>query len=217
MGSVVWRRICQFVGKGWQKYWAVGRFAVVNELCTIAVYKSFLTNMNEQASTYRVAIKWGIFLGLFSVVYSLFLFMSGNIGQSWTGIMSIIISIGGLVLAMREFRTLNGGYMTFGEGTTVGTVTGLISGLLGTAFSWFYMTIIDTNVMANMTEKTREALEANGSLSDDQIDQQMEMMERFQTPGMILGFGLIAAVIGSVIFAMIVAAFMKKEKPSPFA
>ncbi|MCY7357768.1 MAG: DUF4199 domain-containing protein [Rudanella sp.] len=172
--------------------------------------------MNEQASTYRVAIKWGIFLGLFSIVYSLFLFLTGNIGQSWTSILSIVISIGGLVLAMREFRTLNGGYMSFGEGTTVGTVTGLISGLLSVAFSWFYMTIIDTNVMANMAEKTREALEKQGSFSDEQIDQQMEMMERFQTPGMLLGIGLISALIGSVIIALIVAAFMRKEKPSLF-
>lgn len=184
--------------------------------CTIAPNNQNQTNMNEQASTYRVAIKWGIFLGLFSIVYSLFLFLSGNIGQTWTSFLSIAISIGGLVLAMREFRTLNGGYMTFGEGTTVGTVTGLISGLLSVAFSWFYMTIIDTNVMATMADKTREALEKQGLLSDDQIDQQMEMMERFQTPGMILGFGLIAAVIGSVIIAMIVAAFMKKNKVNVF-
>ncbi len=172
--------------------------------------------MNEQPSTYRIAIKWGIFLGLFSIVYSLFLFLTGNIGQSWTSIISIVISIGGLVLAMREFRTLNGGYMTFGEGTTVGTVAGIISGLLGTAFMWFYMNVIDTNMMATMSEKTREALEKQGSFSDEQIDQQMEMIGRFQTPGMMVGIGLVSAIIGSVILAMIVAAIMKKNKVDVF-
>lgn len=172
--------------------------------------------MNEQTSTYRTGIKWGLILGLVSIVYSLVLFTTGSIGKPGTSIASIVLSVGGLVLAMREFRTLNGGFMSFGQGVTVGTVTGLVAGIFSTLFSWFYMTMIDPNVMTTVLDQTREELDKQGMLSDEQIDTQMEMMERFMTPGFMLGSGLAMSLIGSLILALIIAAFMKKNKVDVF-
>jgi len=171
--------------------------------------------MNEPTSTYRVALKWGIILGLVSIVYSTILFLTDNVGDSWTSFVSIGISVGGLIMAMREFRTLNEGYMTYGEGLTVGMTTSVVSGLLSSLFSLFYMSFIDTNVMAKVADKTREKLEESG-LSDDQIDQQMEMMERFQSPGFTFTFGILAVIIGGLILSLIIAAFMRKNKANPF-
>jgi len=90
-----------------------------------------------------------------------------------------------------------------------------VSGLLSSLFSLFYMSFIDTNVMAKVADKTREKLEESG-LSDDQIDQQMEMMERFQSPGFTFTFGILAVIIGGLILSLIIAAFMRKNKANPF-
>ena len=171
--------------------------------------------MNESTSTYRVALKWGIIMGLVSIVYSTILFLTDQVGNSWTSFASIGISVGGLILAMREFRTLNQGYMTYGEGLTVGMTTSVVSGLLSSFFSLFYMSFIDTEVMAKMADKTREKLEESG-LSDDQIDTQIEMMERFQSPVFTFTFGIIAILIGGLILSLIIAAFMRKNKANPF-
>ncbi|AQG82214.1 DUF4199 domain-containing protein [Spirosoma montaniterrae] len=171
--------------------------------------------MNGQPTPARVALKWGLILGIALIVYSLALFLTDNVGNTGLGFISYALSIGGIILAMREFRTLNGGYMSYGEGLTVGTLTSGISGLLSSLFSTFYTTVIDTGVMERMADQTREKLEESG-VSDEVIEQQMEFVKMFQSPGLLFVFGVIGSIVLGLIFSLIIAAFMKKTKENPF-
>lgn len=171
--------------------------------------------MNNQVSPARVALKWGVILGVALIIYSLILFLTDNVGNSKLGWISFVISIGGLILAMRDYRTLNGGYMSYGEGLSVGTLTAGVSGLLSSLFSVFYTTLIDTGAMERMVDKTREQLEDSG-LSDDQIDQQMNIVEMFQSPGLSFAFGVIGAVVFGLLLSLIIAAIMRRNRANPF-
>ncbi|GAB3642217.1 DUF4199 domain-containing protein [Spirosoma arcticum] len=171
--------------------------------------------MNDQVSTARVALKWGIILGVALIIYSLILFLTDSVGNSKLGLISFALSIGGLVLAMRDYRTLNGGYMSYGEGLSVGTLTSGVSGLLSSLFSVFYTTVIDTGVMERMIDRTRDQLEESG-LSDEQIDQQITFVEMFQSPGLTFAFGVIGAVIFGLLLSLIIAAIMRRNKATPF-
>ncbi len=171
--------------------------------------------MNDQVSTARVALKWGVILGIALIIYTLVLFLTDNVGNSKLGWISFIVSIGGLVMAMRDYRTLNGGFMSYGEGLSVGTLTAGVSGLLSSLFSVFYTTVIDTGAMERMVDKTREQLEESG-LSDDQIDQQIKFVEMFQSPGLSFAFGVIGAIIFGLLLSLIIAAIMRRNKANPF-
>lgn len=171
--------------------------------------------MNEQVSTARVALKWGVILGIASIIFSLILFLTDNVGNNKLGLVSLVISVAGLVLAMRDYRTLNGGYMRYGEGLSVGTLTSAVSGLLSSLFSVFYTTVIDTGAMTRMVERTREQLEDSGA-SDDQIDQQMTIVEMFQSPGLSFAFGIIGAVIFGLLLSLVIAAIMRRNRANPF-
>ncbi len=171
--------------------------------------------MNEQPTPARVALKWGLILGIVLIAYSLILFLTDNVGNTGLGFVSYALSIGGIILAMREFRTLNGGFMTYGEGLTVGTLTSGVSGLLSALFSTFYTTVIDTGVMERMADQTREKLEESG-VSDEVIEQQMEFVQMFQSPGLLFVFGVIGSVILGLLLSLVIAAFMKKTKENPF-
>jgi hypothetical protein len=171
--------------------------------------------MNDQVSTARVSLKWGVILGVALIVYSLILFLTDSVGNSKLGFISFALSIGGLVLAMRDYRTLNGGYMSYGEGLSVGTLTSGVSGLLSSLFSVFYTTVIDTGVMERMVDRTRDQLEESG-LSDEQIDQQITFVEMFQSPGLTFAFGVIGAVIFGLLLSLIIAAIMRRNKATPF-
>ena len=171
--------------------------------------------MNNQVSTARLALKWGVILGVALIIYSLILYLTDNVGNNKLGWISFIISIGGLVLAMRDYRTLNGGFMSYGEGLSIGTLTSGVSGLLSSLFSVFYTTVIDTGVMERMVDRTRDQLEESG-LSDDQIDQQIKFVEMFQSPGLTFAFGVIGAVIFGFLLSLIIAAIMRLNKATPF-
>lgn len=171
--------------------------------------------MEEKPSTARIALKWGGILGLTLCVYTLILFLTNNVGNSLLGWISFAITVGGLVMAMREFRTRNGGFMNYGEGVGVGALTAAISGLLSSLFSTFYTTLIDTGVMQRVIEQTRVKLEDSG-LSDEQIDQQMAFMEKFQSPGLTFLFGVLGAAFMGLILSLIVAAVLRRKKTNPF-
>ncbi|RYC71918.1 MULTISPECIES: DUF4199 domain-containing protein [Spirosoma] len=171
--------------------------------------------MTDQPSPARVALKWGGLLGIALILYSLFLFLTDNIGNTGLGAITYLLSIVGITLAMRDFRTLNGGFMSYGEGLSVGTLTAAVSGLLSSLFSVFYTTVIDSGVMERMMDQARERLEDSG-LSDDQIDQQMEFMQMFQSPGLTFVFGIIGSVVLGFILSLIIAAFIRRNKANPF-
>ena len=171
--------------------------------------------MNEQPSTARVALKWGAILGVASSIFSLILFMTDTVGNTGIGAISYLFIIGALVLAMREFRTLNGGYMRYGQGLGLGALTTGVSGLISGLFSVFYMTVIDTGVMDRMIETQRDKAEASG-LSDEQIDAQMKIVEMFQSPGLLFIFGIIGSIIMGFLFSLVISAIIKKEKATPF-
>lgn len=173
--------------------------------------------MTEKPSTAKLALKWGAILGAALIAYSLVLYLTNSVGNSKLGFISFALSMGGLVLAMRDFRTLNGGFMTFGEGVGLGTLTSAVSGLISALFQTFYTTIIDTTVMERMADKARLQLEESGKLTDEQIEQQMSFVNMFQSPGITFAFSVIFSVIGGLLLSLIIAAIMKKNKTDPFA
>ncbi|UFH57481.1 DUF4199 domain-containing protein [Spirosoma sp. KNUC1025] len=143
------------------------------------------------------------------------MFITDNTDNRWLGAVTYLLIITGITLAMREFRTLNGGYMSYGQGLGLGTLTAAVSGLLSSMFSVFYMTIIDTGIMTRAADKVREQLEDSG-LSDDQIDSQMKLMEMFQSPGLLFLFGIFGSILMGFIFSLIIAAFIRRNKDNPF-
>lgn len=171
--------------------------------------------MNDQPSSARVALKWGGILGIALILFTLVLFLTNNVGNTGLGFVSYAISIAGLILAMRDFRTANGGYMTYGEGISVGTLTSAVSGFLSSLFYVFYTTIIDTGVTGRMMDQMQERFEESG-LTEEQIEQQMNVMRFFQSPGLTFVFAIISAIVAGLILSLIIAAFMRRNKTNPF-
>ena len=171
--------------------------------------------MNDQPSIARVALRWGGILGIALILFTLVLFLTDNVGNPGLGFVSYAISIGGLLLAMRDYRTQNGGFMRYGEGVSVGTLTAALSGLLSSLFYVFYTTVIDTGVTQRMLDQMRERSEDSG-LTDEQIDQQMSVMELFQSPGLVFVVGVISAAITGLLLSLLIAAFMRRNKANPF-
>ncbi len=171
--------------------------------------------MNEQPSTFRVALKWGLILGLVLVAYTLALYLTNTVGDTLPSLLAYPIIVVVLVLAMRDFRALNNGFMSYGEGLTVGVVTAAVSSVLSSIFSYFYTNFIDTGATERAIEKVREKYEEMG-MSDDQIETSMEMVQKMQNPVWTLVVGVFFYVLMGLIFSLIIAAIMKKEKTDVF-
>jgi hypothetical protein len=172
--------------------------------------------MNEETSTARVALKWGVITGLALIVYSTLLYTLGQMTNGMLTIVIYVIIVIGLVLGMREYRTLNGGYLTFGEGVGLGALLSAVAGLLSSAYTVLYSTVIDPGMQERVMEQMREQLENQGKLSDEQIDQAMEISQSFQSPGLQFIIGIFGTIFIGVVFSLVIAAILRQSKANPF-
>lgn len=148
------------------------------------------------------------------MIYTTAVNLTGQFSNQALSWLSVVISVTITILAMREYRTLNGGFMSFGEGVGLGALVSVIGGLISITYNQIYTSFIDTTIRQQMLDNAREQLESRG-MTDEQIDQAMEFTEKLQSPGLQFLVGIFVAVLFGVIISLIVAAFMRRKKP-PF-
>lgn len=171
--------------------------------------------MEQQPTTARAALKWGAISGIGSMIFTTIIYVTGQItnpGLAWVG---IVIPIIAMVLGMKEFRSQNGGFMTYGQGLGIGTLLSGIGGFLAGVYNYIYNEFVDSTLRQQILDKTREDLEIRG-MDDAQIDAAIEMSAKFSTPGITFALGIFMAILMGFIISLIVSAIMKKDKPFDF-
>jgi hypothetical protein len=160
-------------------------------------------------STARVALRAGLITGLAMTVYSMVLNLAGLPQSSPLHYLTFLLLVGGLVYGMREFKGLNGGYMTYGQGLGVGTLTAGVAGLLSSLVSTFYVKFVDPSVLQRTMDEQRIKME-EGGMSDAQIEQAMKMAESMT--GLSFLFATIAVVFFGFLLSLVIAAILKRER-----
>lgn len=163
-------------------------------------------------STTSVGLRYGLLTGLISILLSFGLF-AAHMENSQLRNVSFLVLAGGILMAMRHYKESNHGFMSFGEGLGIGAMVSFVVGMLSAIFSYLYMNIIDPEVIGRMMEKTRSDMEARGGLSDEQIDQGMAMAGKFMNGPIMMIWVLLLTVLVGVVFALVIAAFVKHTKP----
>lgn len=166
----------------------------------------------NSVSVKSVSMKWGLIHGLISIILFVIIDligMAGNQGLQWLGL-PVFIAI--MVLAHREFKNDGDGYMSYGQGLGIGTLLSVVAGIISSAFTYIYITYINTDYLSGIKEMQIMQLESQG-MSDSEIEQTMEMTKMFFTPEAMAGFGIFFGILFGFIFALIITAFTKKPKP----
>lgn len=168
--------------------------------------------MEPQTTTTRTALKYGLIFGIVSIIYNTMLYVTGQVSNSWATWLIFVISIVGMVLAMKAFRDENGGFMSYGQGLGIGTTLAVVSSFISTTYSLIYTQFIDTTINQQVLDKARTDME-NSGMEDAQIDQMMAFSEKMMSPGLSFSISIVAAAIFGFIISLVVSAIMKKEKP----
>lgn len=169
-----------------------------------------MENAYNKPSTAGIALKWGAIAGLVSIIFSTILYVTGQSNNKLVSSLGLIILIGGIVYAIKEFKSQTGGYMSYGEGLGLGSLVSAVSGLLSAAFSAFYIKFVDDSSIKMAMQQQRLEMEQKG-MDDAQIDQAMSIAENFTGPGAIFLFGFIGIVIFGFILSLIISAIMKND------
>ncbi|MBS1553929.1 MAG: DUF4199 domain-containing protein [Bacteroidetes bacterium] len=168
-------------------------------------------------TTMSVGIRYGLIMGVVSIAYfvllnTLGIDMTQGIGR-WA---SLLYVVGIIFLAQKYFKDNGNSFMSYGQGIGIGFWISLVSSLISSIFTFIYIKFIDSTFVQQMMDNQRQAMEEQGRLSEEQIDQAMEMTAKFMTPEMMLIFGIVGGVIMGLIVALIVTIFTQKKNPEPF-
>jgi len=166
----------------------------------------------EPASAKDVAMKWGVILGVISIVLFLIGAISGTQTESWFSWLGVIPTVAIIVLAHKQFKEDGDGYMSYGEGLKVGMLVVLISSILSVIFTYIYIKFVDSNYVEAIREQSIADMQEQG-LSDAQIEQGMSWTETFTSPEMIAVFGILGALFFGFIISLIISAFTKNNNP----
>ncbi len=159
-----------------------------------------------------VGMRYGLLTGLVSVIISFGLYALQLEQNSYLRFITTLVLIVGIVLAQREYKQLNGGFMSYGEGLTIGALVSIIVGLLGAAFVYVYTTFIDPETMTRAMDKARADMEAKGTMSDAQIDQAMSFSAKFTSGPILLVFVILGTLFMGFLVSLIASAFVKNPK-----
>lgn len=172
----------------------------------------------DKPSTAGIALKYGLYAGLAQIILSLVINLTelnfSKMGGLITFVLSLAIGVTAIVFACKEFRENNKGALSLGEAIGVGTLLSAISGLLSGIFTTIYIKLIDTTFVEKTIENSRRQMEQDGKLTDEQIDQAIEMSRPFAEGFMTFSFvtGPIFGAIIGLILSLIIGLIMKKDR-----
>ncbi len=172
-----------------------------------------MEDQNEQVTVMQVAIKWGLILGIVSIVLFLAFYFGGLMGDSWTGWINPIFIAIIMYLAHKEFKDQGNGFMSYGQGLGLGTLMSAVSGAVSSVFTYIYIKFINADYLVELLDMTREKMEEQGQ-GEDQIDTAMGMMEKFMSAEITAGMSLLGAIFIGFIIALVVSAITKNNDPS---
>lgn len=163
-------------------------------------------------TTSSVGIRYGLILGLVSVIFSFLQLTFIEDPETPLRWLSVIILIGGIVLTHKQFKQQNQGFMSYGQGLAIGTIVSAVSGVIGGVFTYIYFTFIDPSYMARVMELTRSRMEEKG-MPDAQIDQAMAWTQKFATGPISMLFTILGALLMGFLISLVVSAFTKNSRP----
>lgn len=171
----------------------------------------------NKPKTGSFALKFGGILGLVGIVFAVMLYLAGmQYEQGWQiSVINVIITIGVITWGMFEFRKANNGYLKLGEAMKIGIGIALIGFIISMAYQMIFIYVIEPDFMTNVLEvRKNEMIAKNPNMTQEQVDQSVEMMKKFSGPGMMLAFGAIGSIFISAIISLITGLILKRDEPA---
>lgn len=164
-----------------------------------------------------IMLKWGAIGGLLSFIFTLITKFTGleddfSETLGWVStIFTLIINVTILVLALREVRVENDGFMSYGQGLGSSTLLGAIWGVVAGGFNYIYLQFIDQGVVQKQLDLARERLEDQG-LTESQIEDAEKITKMMMGPGVQFVMVVVVTIVFMFILGLIVSGVLKREK-----
>jgi hypothetical protein len=171
---------------------------------------------NQQYPMWKHSLMYGLYLGVVLIILSLVFYILDLHGESWTGYISYIFILGGVILGSVTYRDKHlNGFITYGQSFSAGFLTGLFAAIIGAIFTYFFIQYLGEEFVELMLEKAEsDILARDPEIGDAELDLALSWTEKMMNPTWISLIAFLGSTFFSLIFALIASIFIKKENDS---
>lgn len=166
-----------------------------------------------QLKTRKFSLNFGVLFGVFSIVFSLMLY-SADMQYENGAVVQIIqytLLAAAIILGIYQFKKANGGILSLKQGIKIGIGVAFIGAVIAVIYFYIFANFIQPDFLDNMFEiQKQQAMEANPSLTLEQMNQGIEMQKKFAWiwyPMVVIIYTIFGLIVG-----LITGLIMKKEK-----
>jgi hypothetical protein len=169
---------------------------------------------NQTPPSYQsTVIRWALIGGGLSFGLTL---LTNLIGLNKSIGLSFVLGFGAylaiLVLGVKEYRELSGGFIPYGRAFLVAFLIAAISTVISVVLNYIYMNFLNPAAIETQLEMSRSIIEKFG-LPEEAVEKSMEEAEKsLRSPMSIVSGAIGGSIMGGIVSA-IVAAVMKKDRP----
>ncbi|MAP54970.1 MULTISPECIES: DUF4199 domain-containing protein [Altibacter] len=173
----------------------------------------------QTPSVKKIALNYGLLLALGTIVVSVIVYVLGmHMDQPWwQSALNFIIMAAAIVYGLKTFKKESGGFLSLGEAIKTGLAISLVAGVIGSIFTYIFVTVIEPDFVTQLLDVTREnMIEQNPQMTEEQLEMAMGMTEKFMTPWFMTAMGLIASLFFGFIISLIAGLIMKQNRPENY-
>ncbi|PVW14709.1 DUF4199 domain-containing protein [Marixanthomonas spongiae] len=172
---------------------------------------------NQTASVKKIGLNYGLILSLLVVGLSVIVYVLGlHLEQPWwQSVLNFVFMTLCIVYGLKAFKNESGGFLSLGDALKTGLIIALVSGIIGSVFSYIFITFIEPDFISQMLDTTQEKMiEQNPNMTQEQMDMAMGMTEKFMSPWIMFAMGMIASLFFGFIISLIAGLIMKQPRPT---
>ena len=166
------------------------------------------------------AKRYGLILGAFSILSAALFYLTGmsTVGENnpVQSVLAIAIMIVLFILAARDQKKRQGGYLSYGEGFKTMLGAGVISTIFSLVWVMLLIYVLEPGYVEVILDNSYEQMmEQNPNMSDAEVEMALGMTEKFVSPGWMVIWILFGGILSSAFFAALMAMATSKKRP-PF-
>lgn len=161
-------------------------------------------------------VEKGLLITLVLIVIGLAIYFSGQLGNTSLGYLQYVVFMGGIIWGCIYYAKQMKGNVTFGNVFAHGFKTTAFIAAAMAVYTFLSVRFLFPDIIEKTVEIARAQMRENKDLSDDQIDQAMNMTREYFVPFATGGLLLMFAIFGAL-SSLIGAAVAKKKPQDPFA
>ena len=171
---------------------------------------SFISKIMEK-NIKQIALRYGLYLGLFLLIYGLFYRLAEVSYSSPLGYIFYIALPIGVFLAIRRFKR-GASTATFKNCFIIGAIVVIIGSAIYSLFVYVYNKFVDDALLRTIREENIEKIGNKGTLTEDQVEQSLKLVDILSQPGAFSITIFIQLLVFGIITALLLVWFMTRKR-----